>query len=108
MLRQEVCGKNIAISSDAFSNPKNAIAYAAMPIMIAKQIPQVIFSLKLIFLMFVITIHLFVSNLYFNINKKDANALISYLGALAEIGINNFNLNGFDDEELCYMDKGVN
>ena len=43
-----------------------------------------------------------------NINKKDANAQISYLGALAEIGINNFNLNGFDDEELCYMDKGVN
>lgn len=44
----------------------------------------------------------------FNIDKEEANALISYLGALAEIGINNFNLNGFDDEELCYMDKGVN
>lgn len=43
-----------------------------------------------------------------NVNECEANALIGYLTVLAEIGINNFNLNGFDDEELCYMDKGVN
>ena len=43
-----------------------------------------------------------------NINECEANVLIGYLTALAEIGINNFVEKELEYEELCNMDKGIN